>query len=62
MLDFPIRHDIPLEYQLCLKEEYHRVAAQLNVRYFSTEDDFPLHDRYAKYVVIHVAPCIITVS
>lgn len=63
VLDFPIRHgDIPLEYQLHLKEEYHRVAAQLNVRYFSTEAFFPLCDRYAKYVVIHVATCIITVS
>ena len=54
VLDFPIRHgDIPLEYQLHLKEEYHRVAAQLNVRYFSTEAFFPLSDRYAKYVGTH---------
>ncbi|XP_056149880.1 uncharacterized protein LOC130124450 [Lampris incognitus] len=45
VLDFPIRHgDIPLEYQLRLKKEYHRVAAQLNVCYFSTEAFFPLRN------------------
>lgn len=45
VLDFPLRRfddeDISLEYQQHLKNEYHRVAARLGVRYLSTEINFP---------------------
>ncbi|XP_035278175.1 uncharacterized protein LOC118229836 [Anguilla anguilla] len=47
VVDFPIRHvHATLEYQLLLKQEYHRVAAKMGVRYFSTNDVFQPSKRH----------------
>ncbi|XP_035292060.1 uncharacterized protein LOC118237448 isoform X2 [Anguilla anguilla] len=47
VVDFPIRHvHATLEYQLLLKQEYHRVAAKMGVRYFATNNVFQSSKRY----------------
>ncbi|XP_070835641.1 uncharacterized protein [Chaetodon trifascialis] len=40
--DFPPRLTVEESYQDLLRQEYHRVAARMGVRYFSTVEHFPL--------------------
>ncbi|XP_076592744.1 uncharacterized protein LOC143324275 [Chaetodon auriga] len=42
VVDFPPRLTVEESYQDLLRQEYHRVAACMGVRYFSTVDHFPL--------------------
>ncbi|KAK6471263.1 hypothetical protein HHUSO_G29579 [Huso huso] len=41
VIDFPNRLKVEFLYQDMLRQEYHRVAASMNVRYLSTVDHFP---------------------
>ncbi|KAK6483305.1 hypothetical protein HHUSO_G14772 [Huso huso] len=41
VIDFPNRLTVEFPYQDMLRQEYHRVAASMNVRYLSTVDHFP---------------------
>uniref|UniRef100_A0A3Q3XAP4 SGNH hydrolase-type esterase domain-containing protein n=1 Tax=Mola mola TaxID=94237 RepID=A0A3Q3XAP4_MOLML len=42
VLDFPPRLDIEGAYQDFMRQEFHRVAVRMGVRYFSTAEHFPL--------------------
>ncbi|KAK6468650.1 hypothetical protein HHUSO_G33449 [Huso huso] len=41
VIDFPNRLTVEFPYQDMLRQEYHRVAASMNVRYLSAVDHFP---------------------
>ncbi|XP_074482239.1 uncharacterized protein LOC141762178 [Sebastes fasciatus] len=45
VLDFPPRLNVGVDLQDHLRQEYHRVAARAGVKYVSTAEHFPVHNR-----------------